>query len=106
MAQGRFRIDIAALASSAAQVSAQGEDLASAHVSSDNRITNVQSGWVGASAAALSLKTASWLETTRGLLARVGAHALDLTNDGIEYAALERANAQNLRAAAAASDPS
>jgi uncharacterized protein YukE len=106
MAQGSFRIDLAALASSAVQVSAQGEDLASAHVSSDNRITNVQPGWVGASAAALSLKTASWLETTRGLLARVGAHALDLTNDGIEYAALERENAENLRAAAAASDPS
>jgi uncharacterized protein YukE len=98
MAQPRFRVDAAALAGSAAQVSAQGEDLASAHLSSDNRITNVQSGWVGASAAALSLKTSTWLETSRGLLARVGAHALDLTNDGIEYAALEHDNAENLRA--------
>jgi hypothetical protein len=53
---------------------------------------------VGASAAALSVKTSTWLETSRGLLARVGAHALDLTNDGIEYAALERDNAENLRA--------
>jgi uncharacterized protein YukE len=99
MAQPRFRVDLAALAGSATQVSAQGDDLASAHLSSDNRITNVQSGWVGASAAALSLKTSTWLETSRGLLARVGAHALDLTNDGIEYAALERDNAENLRAA-------
>jgi uncharacterized protein YukE len=98
MAQPRFRVDPAVLAGSAAQVSAHGEDLASAHVSSDNRITNVQSGWVGASAAALSLKTSTWLETSRGLVARVGAHALDLTNDGIEYAALERDNAENLRA--------
>jgi uncharacterized protein YukE len=98
MAQPRFRVDLSALAGSAAQVSAQGDDLASAHLSSDNRITNVQSGWVGASAAALSLKTSTWLETSRGLLARVGAHALDLTNDGIEYAALERDNAENLRA--------
>ena len=98
MAQPRFWVDLAALAGSAAEVSAQGEDLASAHLSSDNRITNVQSGWVGASAAALSLKTSTWLETSRGLLARVGAHALDLTNDGIEYAALERDNAENQRA--------
>ena len=43
-------------------------------------------------------RSSSWLETSRGLLARVGAHALDLTNDGIEYAALERDNAENLRA--------
>lgn len=98
MEQPRFWVDLAALAGSAAQVSAQGEDLASAHLSSDNWITNVQSGWVGASAAALSVKTSTWLETSRGLLARVGAHALDLTNDGIEYAALERDNAENLRA--------
>jgi uncharacterized protein YukE len=96
-AQRRFRVDLAALAGSAAQVSAQGEDLASVHVSSDNRITNVQSGWVGASAAALSLKTAAWLETTRGLLVRVGAHALDLHNDAIEYAARECDNAEKLR---------
>jgi uncharacterized protein YukE len=99
MAQPRFRVDLSALAGSAAQVSAQGDDLASAHLSLDNRIANVQSGWVGASAAALSVKTSTWLEISRGLLARVGAHALDLTNDGIEYAALERDNAENLRAA-------
>jgi uncharacterized protein YukE len=99
MAQPRFRADPAALADSAGQVTAQGEDLASAHLSSDNWMTNVQSGWVGASAAALSLKTAAWLETTRGLLTRLGEHALDLTNDGIAFAALERENIQKLRAA-------
>jgi hypothetical protein len=32
------------------------------------------------------------------LLARVGAHALDLTNDGIEFATLERDNMEKLRA--------
>jgi uncharacterized protein YukE len=97
-AQAWFRLDLETLAASAAQVSAQGEDLASAHLSSDNRITTVQSGWVGASAAALGAKTATWLETSRGLLARVGAHALDLNNDGIDFAALERDNAKKLRA--------
>jgi uncharacterized protein YukE len=97
-AQRTFRVDLAALAGSAAQVCAHGEDLASAHVSSDNRITNVQPGWVGASAAALSIKTAAWLETTRGLLARLGAHALDLHNDGIHFAARERDDVDRLRA--------
>lgn len=97
-AHRRFRVELAALASSAAQVSAQGEDLASAHLASDNRIANVQSGWVGVSAGALSIKTAAWLETSRGLLARVGAHALELTNDGIECAAMERDNVEMLSA--------
>jgi uncharacterized protein YukE len=97
-ASKNFRVDLAALAGSAAQVSAHGEDLASAHLSSDNRITTVQSGWVGVSAAALSIKTAAWLETSRGWLARVGAHALNLANDGIEFATLERDNMEKLRA--------
>jgi len=100
MAQPRFRVDLAALAGSAAQVSAQGEDLASAHLSSDNRITEVQFGWVGASAVALSTKLATWLQSSHGLLARVGAHALDLNNDGIDLAAREHRNVENLRAAA------
>ncbi len=96
-AEGRFRVDLEALACAAAQVSEQGEDLASAHLSSDNRITSVQSGWVGASAAVLSIKTATWLDTSRRLLARVGAHALDLNDDGIDFATMERDNVEMLR---------
>jgi uncharacterized protein YukE len=92
-AEGRFRVDLEALACAAAQVSAQGEDLASAHLSSDNRIAAAQPGWVGDSAAALQITTASWLETSRRLLARVGEHALNLNNDGIGFAAMERDNA-------------
>lgn len=93
-----FRVDLEALASSAAHVSGQGEDLASAHLSSDNRIAIAQSGWVGSSAAALSTTTATWLETSRRLLTRVGDHALDLNNDGIDFAAMERANVAALHA--------
>jgi uncharacterized protein YukE len=92
-AEGTFRIDLEALACAAAQVSAHGEDLASAHLSSDNRIAAAQPGWVGDSAAALDSRTACWLETSRRLLARVGEHALDLNNDGIGFAAMERDNA-------------
>ena len=99
MAAGeKFQIDLEALVSSAAHVDGQGEDLATAYLCSDNRIAAAQSGWVGASAAALSGKTAAWLETSRGLLARVGAHALDLHNDGIDFAARERDNVEMLRA--------
>jgi WXG100 family type VII secretion target len=92
-AEGMFRVDLEALACAAAEVSAHGEDLASAHLSSDNRIAAAQPGWVGDSAAALDTRAASWLETSRRLLAAVGEHALDLNNDGIGFAAMERDNA-------------
>lgn len=92
-----FRVDLEALAGSAAHVAGQGEDLASAHVVSDNRITAAQSGWVGASAAALHTKTATWLHTSRRLLTRVGGHALDLNNDGIDFAAAQNVNVAKLR---------
>ncbi|MCV7401280.1 hypothetical protein H7K24_14070 [Mycobacterium fragae] len=91
-------MDLEALAHSVAQVSGQGEDLAGAHLSSDNRIAAAQSGWVGSSAAAINTKMAAWLETSRRLLTRVGEHALDMNNDGIDFSAMERDNAERLRA--------
>jgi WXG100 family type VII secretion target len=99
MAAGdRFQVDLEELAGSAAHVSGQGENLATAHLSSDNRIAAAQSGWVGASAAALHTRASVWLETSRRLLTRVGDHALNLNNDGIDFAALERENVEKLRA--------
>lgn len=95
--EGWFRVDLEALAGSAAQVSEHGADLASAHLSSDNRIAAAQSGWAGDSAAALRIRTASWLETSRRLLTRVGVHALDLNNDGLDFATMERDNVEKSR---------
>jgi WXG100 family type VII secretion target len=93
-----YRIDLAALAASATHVAGLGEDLASAHVASDNRIAAAQSGWVGASAVALNTKAAEWLQDSRRLLGRLGDHAMDLTNDGMCFAAAEHASAETLRA--------
>lgn len=95
---GKFRVDIEALALSAAHVTGQGEDLAAAHMSSDNQLVAAQSGWVGTSGLALHAKTASWLETSRRLVARVGEHATDLTDDGRSFAEMEQAHAEKLRA--------
>jgi uncharacterized protein YukE len=91
-----FRVDLEALADSAAHVAGQGDDLATAHLASDNRIAGAESGWVGASAAALGTTAATWLHTSRRLLTRVGDHALDLAGDGIVFAAMETANAAML----------
>jgi uncharacterized protein YukE len=96
-AEEKFQVDLETLACTTAHITGQGENLATAHVSSDNRIGAAQSGWVGTSAAALSARMAAWLETSRRLLARVGDHALDLNNDGINFAAIEQENAQKLR---------
>ena len=93
-----FRVNIEALAASAAHVAGQGDELACAHLASDNRIASAQSGWVGSSAAALQTRTAAWLETSRKLLTSVGDHALDLNNDGLRFAELDRGNVDKLRA--------
>ena len=91
-----FGVDLEALAGSAAHVAGQGDDLASAHLASDNRIAGAESGWVGASAAALSTTAAAWLQTSRRLLTRVGDHALELAGDGIVFAAMETENTATL----------
>jgi hypothetical protein len=97
-AADEFQLDLEALVSSAAHVSGQGEDLALAHLSSDNKIEAAQLGWVGTSAEALNARMAVWLETSRRLLTRVGGHALELQDDGIDFATMERENTQRLRA--------
>lgn len=91
-------VDLETLVGSAAHVAGQGEDLASAHLASDNRMAAAEPGWVGASATALGTTTATWLQTSRRLLSRVGDHALELTGDGIAFAAMEHAHAVALRA--------
>ncbi len=95
---GAFRVDVEALASSAAHVAGQGEDLATAHLSSDNRIVAAQSGWVGSSALALNAKTATWLEASRRLVTSVGDHATDLNQDGINFSEMEQAHVEKLQA--------
>jgi uncharacterized protein YukE len=76
----------------------EGDDLASAHLSSDNQIVAAQPGWVGSSAMALHAKTATWLEASRRLITRVGDHSLDLNDDGRSFAEMEQAHVGKLRA--------
>ncbi|MDA3642357.1 hypothetical protein, partial [Mycobacterium xenopi] len=99
-AQDELRVDLETLAYSAAHAHGQGEDLAIAHVSSNNRMEAAQTGWVGSSAAALNARLTAWLTTSQALLTMVGEHALSLHNDARDFAAMERANAEKLRAVA------
>jgi hypothetical protein len=93
----RLRLDLEALGSSAAHVTGQGEDLASTHLASDNRIVRAQSGRVGSSGVALQTKTATWLEASRRLVTRVGDHTTDLSRDSVGFAAMEREHVEKLR---------
>ncbi|MDI3314141.1 MAG: hypothetical protein QJR12_07615 [Mycobacterium sp.] len=67
-----FQVDLEALVCSAAHVTGQGEDLAIAHLDSDNQLEAAQTGWVGTSAAALNTRMNVWLAASRTLLTRVG----------------------------------
>jgi uncharacterized protein YukE len=96
-AAAKFRLDLEALASSVVHVTGQAEDLATAHLSSDNRIVAAQSGWVGSSALALNAKTATWLETSRRLVTSVGDHATDLNQDGVDFSEMERDHTEKLQ---------
>lgn len=98
MVEGKLQVDLEALASSAVHVSGQAEDLAIAHLSSDNQLASAQPGWVGSSAAALNVKTELWSETSRQLLNRVGGHAIALHSDRIGFADMEQESAEKLRA--------
>ncbi|BCQ07940.1 hypothetical protein JMUB5695_01365 [Mycobacterium heckeshornense] len=99
-AQDELRVDLETLAYSASHAHGQGEDLAIAHVSSNTRMEAAQPGWVGSSAAALNARLTAWLSTSQALLTMVGEHALDLHNDARDFAAMERDNAEKLRAVA------
>ncbi|KAA8961774.1 hypothetical protein [Mycobacterium sp.] len=98
---GDFRVDLTALAASAVRAGGQGEDLAMAHVASDDRIQGALSGWAGVSAAAMAAKADAWLVTSQTLLTRVGDHVSALDNDGVAFAARERENAETVRAVGA-----
>jgi hypothetical protein len=38
------------------------------------------------------------LEDSRGLLSRIGEHALNMNNDGFDFSAVQRDNVEELRA--------
>lgn len=91
-----YRVDLAAVAAAAAHIAGLGEDMATAHVLSDNRIAAAQAGWVGTSAAALDAAATEWSQTSRRLLTRLGDHASELADDGIALAAAETGSAGQL----------
>jgi hypothetical protein len=61
-----LRVNLEYLATSAAQVTGHGEDLAISHLSTDNRFAAAQAGWAGRSAEALTLRASQWAAKSPG----------------------------------------
>jgi WXG100 family type VII secretion target len=84
-----LRVNLEHLATSAAQVTGHGEDLATSHLSADNRIAAAQTGWTGRSAQALARRTPQWTTNSTTLVTQLGDHAQHLSICAQAYAGME-----------------
>jgi WXG100 family type VII secretion target len=91
-----LRVNLEDMVGSALHVSGQGEDLAAAHLESDNQIESAHAGWQGTSAAAMSSKIAAWAQTSAQILGRVADHAQGLHMSAQAFADNEQENSQVL----------
>jgi WXG100 family type VII secretion target len=93
-----LRVNLEHLATSAAQVTGHGEDLAASHLSVDNRIAAAQGGWTGRSAEALAHRAPRWTVNSTALVTQMGNHAQHLSTCGQAYATMETHHTQQLDA--------
>jgi uncharacterized protein YukE len=91
-----LRVNLEHLATSAAQVTGHGEELAISHLSADNRIAAAQVGWAGRSAEALAHRASRWAANSTALVTRIGEHANALYTAGLAFATMEAGNEQKL----------
>jgi WXG100 family type VII secretion target len=91
-----LRVNLEHLATSAVQVTGHGEDLASTHVSVDDRIAAAQGGWTGRSAEALARRTPQWTANSTTLVRQLGEHAQHLSTCGQAYAEMEARHTQQI----------
>jgi WXG100 family type VII secretion target len=91
-----LRVNLEHLATSAVQVTGHGEDLATSHLSVDDRIAAAQGGWTGRSAQALARRTPQWTTNSTALVTQLGEHAHHLSTCGQAYTAMETHHTQQL----------
>jgi uncharacterized protein YukE len=89
-----LRVNLEHLATSVAQVTGHGEDLAISHLAADNRIAAAQAGWAGRSAEALAHRASQWAANSTALVSRIGEYANSLHTAGLAFAAMEAGNEQ------------
>lgn len=71
-------------------------DLRAAHAKADSDIDAAQTGWIGASAAALQTKLAEWQATTEQLCGSIADHEQAFRAAGKTYETVDGESADNL----------
>jgi WXG100 family type VII secretion target len=85
-----LRVSVEELLVAAAAVSGLGEDLATAHASTQARMEAALPGWRGLSAVAVAERLADWASVTTVLLGRLGEYAQALRVSAAAFADAEQ----------------
>lgn len=95
-----LQVDAVDLGLSAAVIDSLADEVRAAHADADARIEAAQSGWVGASAAAMAAKRAAWQGFTSGMYAEMAAHSAKFRAAAHEFQATDSHGAEAIDAAA------
>jgi uncharacterized protein YukE len=93
----KLRVNPTALSQAGNDVANHGEDLLARQQSCHGEAAGAQSGWVGASAGALSNLLDGWQTTSDAHLRRFGKHSCDMHFAAVEFADMEDRNAEAVR---------
>jgi uncharacterized protein YukE len=93
----KLRVNLQALSAAGNDVANHGEDLHARQQSCHGEAAAAHSGWVGASAGALSSLLDGWQNTTDAHLRRFGKHSCDMHFASAEFSDMEDRNAEAVR---------
>jgi uncharacterized protein YukE len=93
----KLRVDPTALSSAGNDVANHGEDLLARQLACHGEAAAAQSGWVGASAGALSNLLDGWQTTSDAHLRRFGKHSCDLHFAAVGFTDMEDRNSEEVR---------
>lgn len=91
-----LEVDPVDLHMSSAHMDMHHAELAAAHGAASGDIEAAQSGWVGASGAALQAKFTEWQEATAMIARDIVAHGAEFQNAAQRYASVDADNAEKL----------
>ncbi len=91
-----LRIDPDALGYAGTEIANHGEALRARHEASHDELRGSSSGWVGASAQALSVLLDAWMSASRTQLERIGRCSSDMHIAAAEFIFMEQRNAMSV----------
>ncbi|MCV7286703.1 MULTISPECIES: WXG100 family type VII secretion target [Mycolicibacterium] len=97
-----LRVDVDALRMASDHVDVAADGLRTDHGSANERIGTAQTGWIGASGAALAAAATKWEEESAAHYADIIGHAADLRSAGARYVTTDDDGATDIEGTAAA----